>query len=300
MKKSTAIIMLIIVTVIWGGGFIGIKMALDGGMSAGMLNMARGFIFSAIVLLAFPKQIMSMSKDQFVNGLLVGTFNALGFITQAVGALYTTPSNSSFLTTTNVVMVPFMAWAIFKVRPKLRNLLAVVVCMAGMGVLTGAFETEFILNIGDLYTVIGALFFGLSIVFLAKQPEGGHFSTGAFMMGITLFAAGVVYTVLFEDVSFAAVPWSKVILPILYLSIGSNFVAQSMQIVAQRYLSASTACLILMLEGVFGSIFSVMFGYEPFTMNLLIGGGLIVCSLVLSEIQFVKKKDSGAIVERNQ
>ena len=113
-------------------------------------------------------------------------------------------------------------------------------------------------------------------------------------------AAGVVYTVLFEDVSFAAVPWSKVILPILYLSVGSNFVAQSMQIVAQRYLSASTACLILMLEGVFGSIFSVMFGYEPFTMNLLIGGGLIVCSLVLSEIQFVKKKDSGAIVERNQ
>ena len=300
MKKSTAIIMLIIVTVIWGGGFIGIKMALDGGMSAGMLNMARGFIFSAIVLLAFPKQIMSMSKDQFVNGLLVGTFNALGFITQAVGALYTTPSNSSFLTTTNVVMVPFMAWAIFKVRPKLRNLLAVVVCMAGMGVLTGAFETEFILNIGDLYTVIGALFFGLSIVFLAKQPENGHFSTGAFMMGITLFAAGVVYMIFFEEISFATVAWKKVILPVLYLAVGSNFIAQSMQIVAQRYLSASTACLILMLEGVFGAIFSVLFGYEPFTMNLLIGGTLIVCSLILSEIQFVKKKDTNTIVERNQ
>lgn len=290
MKKSTAIILLIIVTVIWGGGFIGIKMALDGGMSAGMLNAARGFIFSAVVLLTFPKNVLSMSKAEFTNGMLVGTFNALGFITQAVGALYTTPSNSSFLTTTNVVMVPFMAWAIFKVRPKLRNLLAVVVCMAGMGVLTGAFETEFILNIGDLYTVVGALFFGLSIVFLAKQPEGGHFSTGAFMMGITLFAAGVVYMLVFEDISFAAVSWGSVILPVLYLAIGSNFIAQSLQIVAQRYLSASTACLILMLEGVFGSIFSVMFGYEPFTTNLLLGGGLIVCSLILSELQFTKKK----------
>ena len=31
MKKSTAILMLIVVTIIWGGGFIGIKMALDGG-----------------------------------------------------------------------------------------------------------------------------------------------------------------------------------------------------------------------------------------------------------------------------
>lgn len=300
MKKSTAIIMLIVVTVIWGGGFIGIKMALDGGMSAGTLNMTRGFIFSAIVFCAFHQHILSMTKAEFVNGILVGTFNALGFITQAIGALYTTPSNSSFLTTTNVVMVPFMAWAIFKIRPKLRNLLAVVVCMAGMGVLTGAFETRFVLNIGDLYTVIGALFFGLSIVFLAKQPEGGHFSTGAFMMGITLFMAGAVYTVLFEDVSLTAIPWTKVILPVLYLAVCSNFIAQSMQIVAQRYLSASTACLILMLEGVFGSVFSVLFGYEPFTMNLLIGGGLIVCSLVLSEIQIVKKKDSGEIVERNQ
>ena len=300
MKKSTAILMLIIVTVIWGGGFIGIKIALDLGMSAGLLNMCRGLIFSVIVFSAFPKQVLSMTKDEFKNGILVGTFNALGFVTQAVGALYTTPSNSSFLTTTNVVMVPFMAWAIFKIRPKLRNLIAVVVCMAGMGVLTGAFETEFILNIGDVWTVLGALFFGLSIVFLAKQPEGGHFSTGAFMMGITLFAAGVVYMVFFEEVNFAMVSWTKVILPILYLAVGSNFVAQSMQIVAQRYLSASTACLILMLEGVFGAIFSVMFGYEPFTMNLLVGGALIVCSLILSEIQFVKKKDTNTIVERNQ
>ncbi len=293
MKKSTAIVLLVIVTVIWGGGFIGIKMALDNGMSAGMLNMVRGLIFSLVVFIAFPKKVLSMPKAEFTNGLLVGTFNALGFITQAIGALYTTPSNSSFLTTTNVVMVPFMAWAIFKIRPKLRNLLAVVVCMAGMGVLTGAFETEFVLNIGDLYTVIGALFFGLSIVFLAKQPEGGHFSTGAFMMGITLFAAGLVYMLVFEEISFSAVAWTKVVLPVLYLSIGSNFIAQSLQIVAQRHLSASTACLILMLEGVFGSIFSVMFGYEPFTVNLLLGGGLIVCSLILSEIQFVKKKDKG-------
>lgn len=300
MKKSTAIFLLVIVTIIWGGGFIGIKMALDGGMTAGTLNMARGFIFSAIVFCGFHQHILSMSKEELVNGMLVGTFNALGFITQAVGALYTTPSNSSFLTTTNVVMVPFMAWAIFKVKPKLRNLLAVVVCMAGMGVLTGAFETQFVLNIGDLYTVVGALFFGLSIVYLAKQPEGGHFSTGAFMMGITLFMAGAVYTLFFENISLSAIPWTKVILPVLYLAVGSNFIAQSLQIVAQRYLSASTACLILMLEGVFGSVFSVLFGYEPFTMNLFIGGSLIVCSLILSEIQIVKKKETGEIVERNQ
>ena len=293
MKKSTAILMLIIVTVIWGGGFIGIKIALDLGMSAGLLNMCRGLIFSVIVFSAFPKQVLSMTKDEFKNGILVGTFNALGFVTQAVGALYTTPSNSSFLTTTNVVMVPFMAWAIFKIKPKLRNLIAVVVCMAGMGVLTGAFETEFILNIGDVWTVLGALFFGLSIVFLAMQKSESHFAVGAFMVALTHFLGGAFYFVFIEGMQMPVIEWKVAILPLIYLGVGSSFIAQSMQVAAQKYVNPSTASLVLMFESVFGSIFSIMFGFEAFTASLLIGGGLIVLSLVVSEVDlkgFLKKK----------
>ena len=232
----------------------------------------------------------AMARKPWKNGLLVGTFNFLGFILQAIGAIYTTPSNSSFLTTTNVVMVPFLAWALYKVRPKMRNLLAVVVCMCGMAVLTGALNTRFVLNIGDRYTIAGAFFFAMSIVLLAKQPAGGHFARGAFLLGFTLFAGSRIYAFAIEGVNIAACDWNRAIWPILYLAVGSNFVAQSLQIIAQKHLSASTASLVMMLEGVFGSAFSIMFGYENFTLNLLVGGALILCSLVLSEIQIVKKK----------
>ena len=298
MKKHTAILLLVIVTVIWGGGFVAIKLSLDSGVSAGMLNMIRGLIFTVIVFAIFPGQVLGMSKAQLKNGLLVGLFNCIGFVLQAIGALYTTPSNSSFLTTTNVVMVPFLAWLLYKNKPKPRNIVAVFICMAGMAVLTDIVNVGLRLNIGDVYTIAGALGFGLSIVFLAKQPEGGHFAAGAFLLGLTLFLGGAFYMVVFENASFAAVNWKEAILPILYLSIGSNFIAQSMQIVAQRHLSASTASLVMMLEGVFGSVFSVLFGYEPFTVNLLLGGGLIVCSLILSEVQVVKKKETGQVVKR--
>ncbi|MBQ3008718.1 MAG: DMT family transporter [Oscillospiraceae bacterium] len=291
MKKSTAIFLLIIVTLIWGGGFIGIKLSLDAGITAGMLNMIRGFIFSVIVFACFPKAVLGMSKEQFKNGLLVGIFNALGFVLQAIGALHTTVSNSSFLTATNVVMVPIFAWIMYKTKPKVRNIIAIFVCMLGMAVLAGIFNTGFVLNIGDVYTVAGAAGFALSIVLLAKQPEGGHFAAGAFLLGFTLFIGGTVYMLFFETVNFAAVNWGAAVLPILYLAVGSNFVAQSIQIVAQRYLSASTASLVLMLEGVFGSMFSILFGFEEFTASLLIGGSLILASLILSEIQLIKKKD---------
>lgn len=290
MKKQTAILLLIIVTIIWGGGFVAIKQALDYGVSDGLLNMIRGLIFSVLVFVSFPKAVLNMSREQMKNGLLVGTFNFLGFILQAVGAIYTTPSNSSFLTTTNVVMVPFLAWALYKVRPKMRNLLAVVVCMCGMAVLTGALNTRFVLNIGDRYTIAGAFFFTMSIVLLAKQPAGSHFARGAFLMGFTLFAGSRIYAFAIEGVNIAACDWNRAIWPILYLSVGSNFVAQSLQIIAQKHLSASTASLVMMLEGVFGSAFSIMFGYENFTLSLLVGGALILCSLVLSEMQIVKKK----------
>ncbi len=292
MKKQTAIFLLVIVTVIWGGGFVAIKLALDNGVSAGMLNMIRGFIFTAVVFCIFPGQVLGMSREQFINGILVGVFNCAGFILQAIGAMYTTPSNSSFLTTTNVVMVPFLAWILYKNKPKPRNIVAVFVCMAGMAVLTDIIHAGLRLNIGDVYTIAGALGFGLSIVLLAKQPEGGHFAAGAFLLGLTLFIGGAFYMLVFENAGFAAVNWKAAILPIIYLSIGSNFIAQSMQIVAQRHLSASTASLVMMLEGVFGSVFSILFGFEKFTLGLLTGGGLILISLVISEVQIIKAKNN--------
>ena len=118
MKKQTAILLLIIVTIIWGGGFVAIKQALDYGVSAGLLNMIRGLIFSVLVFACFPKAVLNMSKEQLKNGLLVGTFNFLGFILQAIGAIYTTPSNSSFLTTTNVVWYLFWHGHCTKYAPK--------------------------------------------------------------------------------------------------------------------------------------------------------------------------------------
>lgn len=290
MKKQTAIFLLVIVTVIWGGGFVATKLALNLGVTVGLLNMIRGLVFCLLMLMIFPKPIIHMSKPQLKAGLLVGFFNFGGFILQCIGAQYTTPSNSSFLTTTNVVMVPFLAWILYKMRPKIKNFIAIFICLIGMAILTGMFQSQITINVGDVYTVAGAFSFALSIVMLAKPPEGGHFAASAFLMGLTLFLGSTVYFVVAEGAKMPAIDWKLAILPVLYLSIGSNFIAQTLQIVAQKHLTASTASLIMVLEGVFGSIFSIMFGFEPFTFSLLLGGSFILASLVISEVQFKKNK----------
>ncbi len=290
MKKQTAILLLVIVTIIWGGGFVATKLALDNGISRGMLNMLRGSIFSLLMFISFPKTIMTMSKETLKAGFLMGIFNAGGFVLQAIGAMYTTPSNSAFLTTSNAVIVPIWAWIIYKVKPTIRNIIAIFVCMIGMGVLTGIFNSRFVLNIGDVYTVVGAVVYAIAIVMLSKQPQGSHFACSAFLMGVTMFLGGFTYSILFEELVLTSVNWAAAILPVLYLAVGSNYIANSLQIVSQRHMPASTASLIMLLEGVFGSIFSIIWGFEKFTMGLVTGGGLILISLILSEMQFKKKQ----------
>ncbi len=284
MKKQTAALLLLIATIIWGGGFVATKIILDTGFSPGLLNIVRGFIFSLLVFSFFPKQVINMSKEQFKTGALIGIFNFGGFLFQTIGAQYTAPSSSSFLTTTNVVMVPLIAWVMHKNRPKLKVFIAVGICLLGMAILSGIFNSNFIVNIGDLYTLVCAFLFALSIVMLAKPPEGGHFAAGAFLLGASLFIGSIIYYFIFEGASVSDIDYKTVILPILYLGVGSSFIAQTLQVMAQKYVSASTASLILLLEGVFGSLFSILFGFEEFTLNLAIGGSLILISLILSEI----------------
>ena len=166
--------------------------------------------------------------------------------------------------------------------------------MVGTAVLAGVFQNGLSFNVGDLYSLACAFGFGLSIVFLAMQKSESHFAVGAFMVAVTHFLGGAFYFVFFEGMHMPQIDWKFAILPLIYLGVGSSFLAQSLQVAAQKYVNPSTASLVLMFESVFGSLFSILFGFEKFTLNLLIGGSLIVASLVVSEIDFkaMKKQKS--------
>ncbi len=289
MNKQTAILIMLLVTVIWGGGFPATGLALDFGVTVGIINMVRGGIFTLLVFAVFHKNILTMKLKDVKIGLLAGTANVLAFLLQTIGTQYTTLSNSAFLTTTNVIMIPFMVWVLMKKRPVAKNFAAMAVCMVGTAVLAGVFRNGLTFNIGDIYTLACAFFYGLSIVFVAMQPSESHFSVSAFMMGLTHFLGGTLYFIVAEGAYIPALDWKIAILPVLYLGFFSSFTAQTLQILSQRYVSPNTASLVFMFESVFGSIFSIMFGFEEFTFALLIGGGLILVSLIISEVDFRKK-----------
>ena len=69
----------------------------------------------------FFKSIRRSTKKEIKHGVIAGFMLFLGFMLQTAGMQYTTISNSAFLTTTNVIMVPFLSWFIIKKRPDVKT-----------------------------------------------------------------------------------------------------------------------------------------------------------------------------------
>lgn len=294
LSKTQANIILLIAAILWGGSYLLIKQTVAAGLPAGLLNALRGLIYSGLVYLFFRKVINKMTWLDFRIGFTAGLINFIGYQIQTVSLKYTTPANNAFLTATYVVMVPFVAWMMFHTKPASKSYLSIIICVIGMMFLTGIFQSGFHLEFGDILTLIGAVFFSLQIVYFGYTATDCSPWIVAFMLGALQGVGGFIYSLIFETSHYSSINWSKAIIPVIVLAVFASFIAQTFQIVGQKFTDATAAGLILMTESMFGSIFSVAFGFESFTTNLLFGGILIIMSLLIMQIDFsaLKKSDS--------
>ena len=109
MKRGMAVAGLIVVTAIWGGGFVASDIALNS--LTPMQIMAIRFLLGA-VLMSFisVREFRNINLKEIGAGVLMGIALFAAFALQIIGLQYTTPSKNAFLTALNVVMVPFIAW----------------------------------------------------------------------------------------------------------------------------------------------------------------------------------------------
>jgi drug/metabolite transporter (DMT)-like permease len=277
---------LLLISALWGSGFVVTKIALDANVSAGFINFARGLIFAILVPLFFHKKILRMSLNDFKIGLFAGLLNFGGYIAQTVGVKYTTPSNNAFITATYVVIVPFIAWLAYKKPLKMKSFIAIAFCLCGMAILTGIVSKGFMINIGDAYSLISAIFYAGSITYISYGIKETDPTIVAFLLAAAQAVRGLGYFFIVDGGQLTNINWQAAILPLLYMGVMCSFVAQTLQVIAQRYTSATTAGLIMMLEGLFGSLFSVALGFEPFTFSMAVGGSVIMLALVLMEVNF--------------
>lgn len=281
---------LLLVGLIWGGGFMATRIAVDEHLSAPLILAGRFLIAAVVFGCAFWKAIrQNISARAAAGGIVVGTFLFLGFSTQTLAMSGTTPSNAGFLTATNVVMVPFLWWMLAKKRPPARIIAACALCLCGIGALSLRFD-GFSFSVGDFLALICAFFFACHIVFTGLFSVRMDAKVLVFIQFATAAVLSVVSFLIF-DRDFAPLLRPNGFLSVAYLGVFSTCLCFFLQAVAQVHVPASKAALFLCTESLFCSVFSVMFGYEPLTIAMAAGGAMILGSVVLAEYTPGRKED---------
>lgn len=282
---------LLVATLIWGSTFIIFKDAMNG--LPPLFILAFRYLVATIILSAvFFKKLRLINKTYLWQGAVLGVFLAAAYIFQTYGLQGTTPGKNAFLTAVYCVLVPFVSWAFFGRRPDGFNFLAAATCLAGIGFVS--LDGDLSVMPGDWLTLVGGVFFALHIAFVARFNSDKDAVT---LTLVQFFTAGVICgagSLCFETLPSSVPPaaWTEII----YLAVCGTAVAMLLQNVGQKYVSSSSAAIILSLEALFGVLFSVIFGYENLSVKLVVGFALIFFAIITSETKwkFVRRRGGGS------
>lgn len=268
---------------IWGSSFFMVKETVGILPSLWLLSFRFAGGAGVLALLGW-RQWKDFSPDYLRRGALIGAFLWGAYTVQIFGLERTTPSNNAFLTAVYCVLVPFFYWFAMKKRPDGYNLLAAVLCVAGVALVS--LSGEFTIAPGDLLTLVGAVLFAAHIVAVAKVSPGKNiYLLTVFQFAFAALLDGVC-ALLFQPFPGDFVMTGELAWTLFYLTVFCTAVALLFQNVGQVWSDPASASIILSLESVFGVLFSVLLYGDPITPRLLLGFGLIFVAVVCSETKF--------------
>ena len=79
-------------------------------------------------------------------------------------------------------------------------------------------------------------------------------------------------------------------LAVLYLGVVSTTITYLLQTVSQKYVDETKSAIILSMEAVFGTIFSVIILHETITVRIILGSVMILSAVLVSEIPLKRTK----------
>ena len=294
MSKSMSLLTAFLCTFIWGTTFI----AQDTGMDKiGPLtfNGARFFIgFLTIIpfslILEKKKIIKEINKNKkLFNKLLffIGLFLFLGTYLQQTALLYTDVANAAFFTIFYVPMVPIILFIFYSKLPHWSIWPSVLFCIIGVYLLSDFSNAT--VRLGDSLVVLCAIFWSLHIIFIGYFIK--NFNLPLFFGALQALVVSIfstIFALFFETITFANILNESI--SIIYAGMLSGGIAFTLQIYAQKNISAAPAAIIFSLEGVFAALAAWIILDQILELNNIIGCFLILCGVAFSQLAPVYKR----------
>ncbi|POB11389.1 EamA family transporter [Sulfobacillus sp. hq2] len=287
-QRTLANLILLLVTIAWGITFSLTKGALA--IVAVFPYLAVRFLLAATVMvmmaLARPGGRNKLVSFHVLKvGFALGVLLFLSYALQTLGLQSIEPAISAFLTGLNVVLVPLLAIPLLGLSASRRTWFAVFTALLGLALLDGvAFLSHW--SLGSLYTVGCAVFIALQIIYVDKWAPGIDPLALATVEIITVALLSLITTLFLHTQAWSPISsWlhPMVIFAVVLNGLFGTAFAYWAQAHYQQKTSASYVALIFTLEPVFAAIIAVLFFGEPLTWSLVLGGFLIISSMLLAD-----------------
>ncbi|GAB6097350.1 DMT family transporter [Desulfatiferula olefinivorans] len=277
-KKTAARALLVLTTFFWGVTFVVVKDAVA--RVDVFVFLAQRFSLAFVLLLLMRLIVWRpLDRSTLRRGLLLGLMLFGGFALQTLALVYTSASNTAFLTGLNVVFVPLLAALLFK--QVIGRALAAGALFAVIGLYLLCAGKGLHLNGGDVLGVLCAVFIAVHILYTGRYVGTCDiFWLTTIQIGViglvsALIARGTGHAVLTVDPSI--VP--ALIVCVLFATIFAYLVQTTMQ----RFISPSATALIFCMEPVFAALSAYVLTGERLGFRGLIGAVLILTGMGLSQ-----------------
>lgn len=288
MSQKIATLILVLITAAWGSSFILMKNVAADVSPMAFLTLRFG-LAAVILCLLFFKRLRQFTKKlcglSFVLALMLCTY----MLFQIIGLKYTSASNSGFITSLSVLIVPLLSKFFLKKPPTKSNYTGVVLALVGLVFITGVYQGFTALNIGDFYTFLCAV---CVAVHLGLADRFTH-SNDELLLGIgqIIFSALLSFVVwlVVEPRTFAAVDFNPTLLTsVILTAVFCTAFAFTGQVVMQKHVAPARIALIFTLEPVFAYLYALFIPgpagvTEALTWPKLLGCVLVVSGMMVSE-----------------
>jgi drug/metabolite transporter (DMT)-like permease len=283
-SKLAGVLVLVLVTLVWGTTFTVTKSSLA---SVGPLFfLALRFSMASLGLLVLNVgAFRSISRDEWVGGVVLGVFLMLGFVFQTVGLVQTTAAKAGFITGLAVVLVPVVGALFFGRRPFWVVYLAAFIAALGLGLLTLDFDSMGI-NMGDVWVFACAVSYAFYILYLGNYAGKVRILVLSLVQVYFTAICCWLLAILVEGVavsSFTLLPLG-VWFGLVYLAISATIFTTVAQTWGQRILSPERAALIFTLEPVFAAIVAYLALGERLPAMGVLGSVLIMVGMLTAEV----------------
>ena len=232
-------------------------------------------IVALYLLISYKKKFFNSFYNAGLSGFIAGFVLSIGFSAYVFSMYNTTVANTNFIISTETIFLAVFGYFFLKEKINLITYISIMFGMSGVMLILGSSlsiqsSEQFIGNIVAFLTPIS---FAILVIIIRKSPNvdmvPAQFIAGVFTVIISYFIAGKLL-ISPHDLFLALIAG--------FFQIGFGFILIT---IGSQTTPSAVVGVLMLTEAVFGPIWAWLFINEIPPISVLIGGSIIIFSILL-------------------